>query len=196
MTSVSTHDKRVLIMGVAVVTAIAGGSKVVARATDWRSSATTSAASLSADLARQEGSIRLLPRTRDSLVARRVRLANMDSSILSGDTPVLAAAALAELMSDIADATTTQLGNVQMRTDSAAHGAFVPVQVQASVTGDVSAVMRFLSKLESGTKLIALREVGLSVQGDQSALPGRRETLRADIVVEGLARNVTPRAKR
>jgi hypothetical protein len=116
----------------------------------------------------------------------------MDSTILSGDTPVLAGASLAELMSDLADATKAQVGNVQMRTDSLARGIFVPVQVQASVTGDLSAVMRFLSKLEAGPKLLAVRELRISVQGDPSAAQGGREQLRADVVVEGLGRGRNP----
>jgi hypothetical protein len=119
----------------------------------------------------------------------------MDSTILSGDTPVLAGASLAELMSDLADATKAQVGNVQVRTDSSTRGIFVPVQVQASVTGDLSAVMRFLSKLEAGPKLLAVRELRISVQGDPSAAQGGRELLRADVVVEGLGwgRNPAPR---
>lgn len=193
--AISGHDKRVLIVGVALVVVVAGGSRIVARTTDWITTARSSATSLVAELTRQEASIRMLPRTRDSLVARRVRLADLDSTILSGDTPVLAGASLAELMSDLADATKAQVGNVQVRTDSSTRGIFVPVQVQASVTGDLSAVMRFLSKLEAGPKLLAVRELRISVQGDPSAAQGGREQLRADVVVEGLGwgRNPAPR---
>ena len=195
MTSgISAHDKRVLIVGAVLMTMILGGSRIAIRITQWSRGVRTTSASLVADLARQEASIRMLPRTRDSLIARRVRLATMDSTILSGDTPVFAGASLAELVSDAADASTAQLGNVQVRTDSTAHGAFVALRVQASVTGDVSAVIRFLSKLDSGPKHLALRDVGISVQdvGDHSAVPQRREGLRADFVVEGLARNPRP----
>jgi hypothetical protein len=191
----SGRDKRVLIVGVALVVVVAGGSRIVARTTDWITTARSSATSLVAELTRQEASIRMLPRTRDSLVARRVRLADLDSTILSGDTPELVGASLAELMSDLADATKAQVGNVQVRTDSSTRGIFVPVQVQASVTGDLSAVMRFLSKLEAGPKLLAVRELRISVQGDPSAAQGGRELLRADVVVEGLGwgRNPAPR---
>lgn len=191
MIGISAHDKRVLAAGAAILAAILGGSKVAAQMMEWSRTVRTSAASLVIELARQDVSIRTLARTRDSLVARRVRLANADSSVLDGDTPVLAAASLVESVSDLADATTVQVGNVQLRTDSLARGAFVAVQIQASVTGDAPAVMRFLAKLESGPKLIALREVGINVQGDQSA-QGKREVLRADVVIEGLARNPAP----
>jgi len=119
----------------------------------------------------------------------------MDSTILGGDTPALAGATLAELVSDVAEATKAQAGNVQVRTDSLARGTFVAVQVQASITGDLFAVTRFLAKLESGPKLVALREVGITAQADPSGVQGaaRRETIRADVVVEGLARNPSPR---
>jgi hypothetical protein len=189
--AISAHDKRVLIVGSAALVFMIGGTRFASRAVEWSARSRASAASLVAAVATQEASIRALPRTRDSLVGRRVRLAELDSTILGGDTPALAGAALAELVSDVAEATKAQAGNVQVRTDSSARGTFVAVQVQASITGDLFAVTRFLAMLESGPKLVALREVGITAQADPSGAqgPARRETIRADVVVEGLARN-------
>lgn len=195
-TGVAPHDRRVLIAGVALITVIVG-AKAIARTTEWRVREWASATSLLAEVTRQEARARILAAERDSLVARRVRLATMDSTILDGDTPALAAAALAELMSDVAEQTTAQLGNVVVRADSSAHGAFVVVRVQATVTGNAPALVNFLAKLEASPKLVAIRELGIRLQGDQSAVQGG-QALRADVVVEGLARNPTPsqRAKR
>ena len=187
--AISSHDKRVLTIGAAALLTIIGGSRIAGRAMEWSARTRASAASLVADVARQEASIRTLPRTRDSLIAQRVRLASMDSAILGGDTPALAGASLTELVSDVAEATKAQVGNVQVRTDSSAHGTFVAVQVQASVTGDLAGVGRFLTKLESGPKLVAVRELVITAQADQSTAQGRREVLRADFVIEGIGRN-------
>src|SRR5438477_7403817 len=95
--AISPHDKRVLIIGSAALVTILGGSRLASRAVEWSARSRASAALLVAAVATQEASIRALSLTRDSLVARRVRLANMDSTILGGDTPALAGAALAEL---------------------------------------------------------------------------------------------------
>jgi hypothetical protein len=191
--AVSSHDKRLLIAGSASIVIIVGGSRLVRRAMEWSASERTSAASLAAEVSKEEASIRGLLVTRDSLVARRVRLASMDSTLVEADTPALAGAALAELVSDAADATRAQVGNVQVRADSSTRRAFVGVQVRASITGDFAAIVRFLSKLESGPKLVALRELDITAQGNQSTTQGGRDVIRADVLVEGLARNHSSR---
>jgi hypothetical protein len=165
----------------------------VSHGLDRSSTARASAALLVADVAREEASIRALPATRDSLVARRTRLAAIDSAILDADTPALSGAELAEVVSDAAESTKAQVGSVQVRTDSSARGNFAVAQVQASVTGDLAAVIGFLSNLESGQKLLALREVGISTTADQSTTQPRRDVIRADVVIEGLARNPSSR---
>lgn len=191
--TISPHDRRVLIAGSGAILIIVGGSRLASHGLNGSSTARESAELLVADVAREEASIRALPVTRDSLVARRARLAAIDSAILDADTPALSGAELAELVTDAAESTRAQVGNVQVRTDSSARGTFAPVQVQASVIGDLTAVIGFLSRLESGRKLLALREVGISTTADQSTTQARRDVIRADVVVEGLARNQSSR---
>jgi hypothetical protein len=160
----------------------------------WSDGARTTAASVVAELANEEASIRARSLTQDSLIARRVRLAALDSAILDGESPPLAGASLAELLSDAAEDTEVQIGSLQVRTDSAARGTFAPVQVQASVTGDLDGVVSFLSRIEDGPELLVLRELNLSASADQTSSPAKREVIRADLLVEGLARNPRPHA--
>lgn len=190
--AISPHDRRILLAGATALGLIVGGSRLGARALAWSVGVRAAAASLASELANEQASIRARSLTQDSLVARRVRLAGVDSAILNGELPPLAGASLAELLSDAAEATSVQFGSLQVRTDSAARGTFVPVQVQASISGELAGVVRFLSRIESGPELLALRELNLSASVDQTSLPTKREVIRADLLVEGLARNPRP----
>jgi hypothetical protein len=187
--ALSAHDRRVLLAGATAVALIVGGSRLGARAVAWSTGARTAAASLVAELEKEKESIRARSPTQDSLVARRVRLAASDSAILDGESPPLAGASLAELLSDAAAATRVQIGSLQVRTDSTTRGTFMPVQVQASITGELAAVVRFLSRIESGPELLALRELDLSASVDETSSLAKREVIRAELLVEGLARN-------
>jgi len=187
--TISPHDRRVLLGGLTAVGLLLGGSRLGARALAWSVGTRTAAASLVAELAREEESIRARSLTQDSLVARRVRLATMDSAVLDGESPPLAAASLAELMSDAAEDSRLQIGSLQVHADSTARETFARVQVQASVTGDLAQVVGFLSRIESGPELLAIRELTLSASPDQSSSIAKREVIRADLLVEGLARN-------
>lgn len=189
---ISPQDRRTLLAGATAVVLIIGGSRLASRALAWSAGARASAASLVSELANEVASIRTLPLTHDSLVARDVRLMSLDSALIDGGSPPLAGASLAELISDLADSAKVQIGNLQVRTDSAARGTFIPVQVQASVNGELAGVMTFLSRLETGPELMAVRELSLTASLDQTASPAKRESIRADFLVEALARSQRP----
>jgi len=142
---------------------------------------------LTTQVANEAASIRGASVARDSLVARRIRLAALDTALFEAATPGLAAAMLAEQLADAAQSSKAQMSNLQLRSDSSRAKIFVPVAVQASVTGDWSAIGRFLTQLETGRKLVALRELTLSSLPSSSA-PGQRPSVRADILVDGLAK--------
>jgi hypothetical protein len=189
MPPISPHDRRVLLAGAISLALIVGGSSVGARGVAWSIGARKTADALILELANEQESIRALSLTQDSLVARRVRLAGLDSAVLDGALPALAGASLAEVLSDAAESMGVQIGSLQVRTDSAARGTFVLVQVQASITGELAGVVRFLSRIESGNPLLALRDLSLSASLDQTSSPTKGQVIRADLLVEGLARN-------
>jgi len=189
MIGLSQHHRRILMAGSSAMVLL-GASRFGPSTIDWYLSTRTSADSLIAAVAREEASIRALPMTRDSLVARKVRLASLDSAILEGKTPALAGATLSEVISDYAEESKAQVGNVQLRIDSAAAtAAFVKVGAHASVKGDLAAIVRFLARVESGPTLLAVRELEMISEGDPSASHNSTESLRADVMIEGLARN-------
>lgn len=187
MLRISAHDRRALIAAAATVTAIASASRLVPRAITWNVSSRRSAAALVARAASEEASVQALSRTRDSLVARDVRMMGMDSLILQGDTPPLAGATLAELVSDVAERSKALLGNVEIRMDSSSRAVFLKVSAQTTVTGDLSAITRFIAGLESAPTLLIVRDLG--IHGQLSQNPDNREALRADVLIEGLTWN-------
>jgi len=136
--------------------------------------------------ARMEAQIRHSPTVRDSLVARRVRLALLDSAVLDGTTAASGSASLAQLLVDASAIAKTDLGPVQLVSeakDSATRQPFTRVSVRASLAGSVDGVMTFLAVLEQGPTLLNVRELSLD-RGD--AGPSGTRILRADILVDGL----------
>ena len=192
--AISTHDKRVLMIGAGALAIIVAGPRLCTRALAWNAEARGSAASLVAELQRERTSIRALPITRESLVVQRVTLMGLDSTILEGEASPLAGAALAEVVSDVAEATKTQLANLQVHTDSLTGTTFLPVQVQVSVTGDWESLVRFIAHLENGQPTVVLRALSVSASLDQNTGPGKPEVMRADLLIEALGRNQRPHA--
>jgi hypothetical protein len=130
----------------------------------------------------------MLPALRDSLVARLVRQAELDSAWLDAPSEPAAAAALAELISDVASETQVQLGSVRLESssDSASRSAPVKVGVRASLTADLPALGQFLVAVERGPRLLAVRELSIA-QPDVARASNQPETLRVELVVEALA---------
>jgi hypothetical protein len=188
MASVSGRDRRALLVGTAAMALIAGARPLASSGTRWAVNTREERAALEGKLATEEASVRRAGTARDSLVARRVRLAALDTMLFKAATPGLAAAMLAERLTDAAQSSKAQMSNLQLRSDSTRVQALVPVQVQASVMGDWPAVARFLAQLESGSKLLAVRELTMTSLAAPGGVAGQRPGVRADLVVEGLAR--------
>jgi hypothetical protein len=187
MSTLTSRDQRTMVGGLVVVLLLVSGSRGVPAVARWRDDAVVSSESLVRQADDAERSVQASTTTRDSLVARRVRLARLDSAVLEGESPALAAAALAEYVADVADDAKTQLGSVQTLADTAVRGPLTKVAIRASATGDLPSIARFLAGLESGPLLLAIRELGMTQQ-EIASVPNRPEALRAELTVEGIAR--------
>jgi hypothetical protein len=115
----------------------------------------------------------------------RGRLATYDSALLAGADPTAASARLSTLITDAAESTDTQVGGVQLQADSAATTMLGHVRARTTVTGDLESIALFMEALEAGPELLAIRELNIT-QASQLAVPRQRESLRAEILVEGL----------
>jgi hypothetical protein len=192
----SSRDHRTLLRGGALVLALSIVGRGVPAWLVWTATARTAAAALIIEAARAEASVAAAGSVRDSLRVRRSRYATtVRSSLLGGTSAASAGATLAGALSDMATASGVQLGTVQIGADTLHAGALTRVWVRADLTGDVRGITQLLSTVEQGPELLAVRELSIT-QPELAASVNRAESLRASMVIEGLAlsRESQPRA--
>jgi hypothetical protein len=136
--------------------------------------------------ARAEAAVRDLPAALDSLEARRARFEVLGGSLLEGESPAAAGAALASLLSGAAARAGVQLGSVQVSPDTAGARAFLRVRVSADATGDLPSITRLLTMLEGAPERLAVRELAIT-QPSPGGPAEQPEALRLELMVEGLA---------
>jgi hypothetical protein len=191
----STQDRRMLAIGVVAMAVLVGGGRGVPVLLRWTRDRRASAASVVEATARAEASVRHSRETQALLGVARTRLAAYDSATLTGSSPATAGAALAEIVSDAASDAEITLGSVQLRGDSISRTALTRVAARASVSGDLNGIALFLETLEGVPELLAIRELSITQSG-QAGVPGQPETLRAELLVEGVWRNPERGARR
>jgi hypothetical protein len=188
MVQLSAQDRRVLAIGGVVMAVLVGGGRGAPALLRWTRDRRATAASVMEAAQRAEASVRRSAETQTLLGAARARLAAYDTATLAGSSPATAGAALAEIVSDAASDAEITLGSVQLRGDSLSRTALTRVAARASVSGDLSGIALFLETLEGVPELLAIRELTITQSG-QAGVPGQREMLRAEVLVEGLWRN-------
>lgn len=128
----------------------------------------------------------------DSLVARRVRLAAMDSAFIPVEGNMSAAAGFAEFLADAAERAKLQLSSVRIDAppDTGEKATIARVRVRASVNGNLTALARFITMLERPPRLFAIRQLSIT-ERDANVPHDKNEALDAEIVVEGLTRELS-----
>lgn len=129
----------------------------------------------------------------DSLVARRVRLAAMDSAFIPVEGNMSAAAGFAEFLADAAERAKLQLSSVRIDApaDSGGKATIARVRVRASVNGNLTGLAHLITRLERPPHLFAIRQLSIS-ERDANVPHDKNEALDAEIVVEGLTRELSP----
>ncbi len=186
-----SRDRRVLAAGVAAIVMLLGVARELSTLRQWQSESRDSASTLSQEVARVRTTMARDHVTRDSLAARQRRFIALAPLLLRGETPAMGGAILASLISTAATAASVRLGPVQVHADTAGRGVFSRVGARAEITGDVRGVGAFLSILESGPTLLAVRELTIS-QLEPAVTPDRAEALHVALAVDALM--LTPRA--
>ena len=186
----ASRDQRVLVAGIVVIVTLLAVARGIPMVRQWQSDSRESADALIQEEARMRLTIARAPLTRDSLAARQRRFIALAPLLLRGETPAMGSAVLASLVSTAATAASVRLGPLQVHSDTAARGVFSRIGVRAEVTGDVRGVGAFLSILERGPTLVAVRELTIS-QLEPAAAPDRAEVLHVTVGAEALM--LTPR---
>lgn len=110
-------------------------------------------------------------------------------AFLKGSSADQAAAMLASVISDAADANGVHLSSLQPVVDSTSRTLIVPILVRVSGAGDVRGVSGMLRDLEGGVPLVDVRQVTIA-QPDPAAPSDRMESLHIELTARGLYRRM------
>jgi hypothetical protein len=182
---IASRDRRVLVAGVVVVVLLVAFARGLPALRRWHADVRDSSAALTQEAARARMTVARARTTRDSLAARERRFIALAPLLLRGETPAMGSATLASLISTAATAASVRLGPVQVQADTIARGVFSRVGVRAEITGDVRGVSAFLSILERGPILVAVKELTIA-QLEPAAAADRAEALHVAVAVEAL----------
>jgi hypothetical protein len=191
----SARDRRVLVIGGVTIGLLVGLARGLPALLAWQHDRVADALTLTTQARAARAEVKWLPSRRDTLRARKARLAEFDSVMLSGVSSSAAAAQLASTLGDIADEAPLKVSAMQLRADSAQAGTIAPVAVRVTGTTDVAGLAGFLRAVETGTTPLLVREIAVT-QPDPLAPDNKIENLRVDILVEGLARILVARPER
>jgi type II secretion system (T2SS) protein M len=186
-TTLTSHDRRVLIAGAAIITALLLATRGVPAWYRWQRDARghATAALLEAGYARSAASsLGRLTRARD---ASDKRLLGLVPALLSGDTPAAAGASLASVVGDAASASNVRIGALQVTADSGAIDGVARVSVHGDAAGDVTGIAHFLTSMEGSAPLLSVQSLSLT-QSDPAAASDHPEAIRIEFLVVGLAR--------
>ena len=192
--ALSSRDRRALLVGAVTIGSVVLMALGYPRYRAWRSVAMDGASIATAELALAERSVAGFTGTSAALANARSQRGMLDTLLLTGGSAAGAAAALSNAISDAAESAEADLGSVTVQQDSTKRSVLTHFRARASLSGDVGTIAAFLDALEAGPPLVAVREWAISA-GAASTVAGQPETLRMDVLVEGIwnAGTRTPR---
>ncbi len=187
--SLTGRDRRALLLGAAIVAAVWLATQGVPRLVRGYQSLRARSESSVRRLAAAREVLADAPLTRDSLGARAQRLVGWAPRLIAGTTRAEAAADLSSLVTGLAARDRVRVVRMTPLPDSAG-ALFARVGLRIEVTGDITGIGSWLSALEEGDRLLAVR--ALAAMAPEPAAPaGQAEALRAELTIVGWA---APRA--
>ncbi len=185
----TSNDMRTLLVGVVCVIAmLAVGKGIPLAITSRRTTAgqlrmvRSKLAQDSEIVAGRTGVIKAIDKTSTAFLG-------LSPAFLKGSAASQAAAGLASVIADAADANGVHVASLQPEVDSVSRSLIVPIIMRLSATGDVRGVSGMLRDLESGVPLVDVRQVTIA-QPDPTATSEHMESLHVDLTVRGLYRRV------
>jgi len=182
---VSQRDRRTLTFGgvtIIVLVAIARGLPALR---SWEEARLSEAQHAAQQVASVRLGSQMLPALRDSVRARRARLAALDTALLAATSPSGIAAQLASTLEEIADDNAFKITALQLRADSVPVAGLVRAEVRVTAVTGVEGLAGFLRDVESGATPLAIRDLTVS-QPEPTAPDSKAEMLRVDVLVAGL----------
>jgi hypothetical protein len=187
--SLGARDRRAVLLGGGVLLAAWLAARGVPRLLHGYASLRARTEASAHQLAAAREALAEAPFVRDSLSVRAQRLVAWAPRLVAGRTPAEAAADLASLVTGLAAQLRVRVARMDPLPDSAG-AVFARVGLRIEVQGDIGGIARWLSSLEEGDRLLAVRTI--SVMAPEPAAPATQaEALRAELTIVGWA---APRA--
>jgi len=183
----TSRDRRTLILGAGAIAGLLAGAKGAPRVVGWQHDRAIASARANQLLASASIDPRELRTARDSLAARRGRLAVIDSALPVAATASEAVARLASTLGDLADSCSVRVSAIQLRPDSATSNGITEVSARLNGVADVAGLASLLHAIAASKNPLVVRELSVTAP-EPSAPPSRAEALRLDLLVAGLAR--------
>lgn len=181
------RDRRMLIVGGSVIGALLLSARALPAALQWQRVQLDSATALLDRLSAARRSTAILPALRDSLAARRARVAALDTLLIGGASPVAAAGTVASALEDLADDANVRVTAIQIRADTVARAGLSRVGVRLVAVCDVTGLSSLLRAIETNAHAMTVRDLAVT-QPDPVGANTRAEALRIDVGVEALVR--------
>lgn len=178
----SPRDRRTLLAGAGTVAGLVLAARGLPALRVWESSRLSEARSTTRQLLAAREGIAALPALRDSLAARRVRLAALDSAMLGGSSPAALTAAVAAAVEGIADDNALKIVALQLRSDGTAVDGQARAEVRVTGVTDIVGLAAFLRAVEGGATPLVVRELSVS-QSAPAADSTKAEALRIDVLI-------------
>lgn len=186
MSGISTKDRRTLVGGVLAMGTIVAVGKGMPLWRDWDGDQRARARMSLSRVAELNRALLALPLMADSARGAELRYHVASGLLLIDDSPTIASARLAQLVSNIADDASVTITSLQVRPDTAFRDRFARVAVRLLGTGDIQTLVVLLEALDEQDTLLSVKE--LSVTPSEPAGPDTKpEALHFQILVEALA---------
>jgi hypothetical protein len=184
--SISPRDRRTLIFGGALLSLLIGVFRGLPAWRHWSGQRAEARVELRRRLVFARNARRVLPALRDSVTARRMRLAALNEHVIAASTPSTAAAILGALIERISDAAGVKVNALELRPDTMARRTSMPITLRLNGEGDVASLGKFLTTVDEHDQPMTVRELSVS-QSDPVPSGGRPELLRFEVVIESVA---------
>ncbi len=188
----TNRDRRTAILGAVAIACLFTFAKGVPAIAAWQRDRAIELARANRRLTSSSVDPRELRAARDSLTARRSRLAIVDSALPVVATASEAVARLAATLGDLADSCSVRVSAIQLRQDSATSNGITEVSARLNGVADVAGIASLLHAIAVSKKPLVVRELSIT-SSEPSAPPSKAEALRFDVLVAGLARTGVPR---
>jgi len=184
--SLAGRDRRALLIGTVSILVMLVSYRGIPAWMTWRAEARIDARDAMQQSLQMNQVLDALPPSLDTLQARTRLLLEHTPALFVGGTRDAAASEMMDAVRTMARASWVRIDDVIIIQDTAGSNTLSPIELRLHGVGDVVGLAAFLSRLESGPLLLAVRNLSVTPESIESAA-NQVEVLDLQLTVEGLA---------